>query len=133
MRCVYLLWIAIMAQAFAPAVLAVENTKSDPIEQLDPAFSGKFDVMYQEVWGEGKIPERYKHLSGVSISVVQQCEPCLAFHIKSAVAAGANRDQLVEALRLGLLTGGSITIPTLREGAKLILQMNIAPLAEQGM
>jgi AhpD family alkylhydroperoxidase len=95
-------------------------TQPDPIERHDPTFVAEFDTLYAKTWGDGVIPEKYKQLSGVSISVVQRCDPCLAWHAREAARLGATHAELVEALRLGLLTGGSITIPTVRKAYELI-------------
>ncbi len=92
----------------------------DPIEANDPEFSGSFDSLYQKTWGAGAIPEKYKQLTGVSISVMERCETCLGWDLKQVVRLGANKGELIEAIRLGLLTGGSITIPTARKAYELL-------------
>lgn len=90
--------------------------KEDLMRAADPAFTETFHGMYVTTWGEGAIPAKYKELTGASISVVERCEPCLRFHLRNAKAAGANAKEMVEALRIGLLTGGSITLPVVRTG-----------------
>jgi AhpD family alkylhydroperoxidase len=86
----------------------------DPLVANDPAFYGVFGPLYEEAWGDGAIPARYKELAGVTLSVVIRCEPCLGHHVRMAHAAGATLDQFAEALRLGVLAGGSAGIPTAR-------------------
>ena len=73
----------------------------------------------------GAIPEKYKQLTGVSISVMERCETCLGWHLKQAVRLGANKAELIEAIRLGLLTGGSITIPTARKAYELLGDLKV--------
>jgi len=102
-----------------PSATPSPARRIDPIEANDPEFSGNFDSLYQKTWGGGAIPEKYRQLTGVSISIVERCETCLGWHMKEAVRLGAKRDELVEAIRLGLLTGGSITIPTVRKAYEL--------------
>lgn len=99
--------------------------KVDPIEANDPQFVGGFDALYQKTWGPGAIPEKYKQLAGISISVIEKCDTCLGWHIKEAIRLGAGKPELVEALRLGLLTGGSITIPTVRKAYEIIGGQNV--------
>jgi len=101
---------------------AQQPTAVDPITANDPQFVGDFDALYQKTWGPGAIPEKHKQLSGVSISIVERCEACLGWHLKESLRLGATRAELVEALRLGLLTGGSITIPTVRKAYELMDQ-----------
>lgn len=92
------------------------SAKEDLMRKADPAFTEDFHNMYATTWGEGAIPKRYKELTGVSISVVERCEPCLRFHLHNAKDAGATAKEMAEALRIGLLTGGSITLPIMRSG-----------------
>ena len=91
----------------------------------DPEYSGNFDALYQKTWGGGAIPEKYKQLAGISISIVERCETCLRWHMKQAVRLGAKRAELIEAIRLGLLTGGSITIPTVRKAYELFGDLKV--------
>jgi len=99
---------------------APSPAKKDPIETNDPDFSAGFDALYQKTWGPGAIPEKYKQLTGVSISIVERCETCLGWHIKQAIRLGANKNELIESIRLGWLTGGSITIPTARKAYQIL-------------
>jgi len=99
--------------------------KVDPIEANDPEFVGGFDALYQKTWGPGAIPEKYKQLTGVSVSIVERCETCLGWHLKESVRLGASKAELIEALRLGLLTGGSIAVPTVRRGYEMMSDMDL--------
>ena len=85
----------------------------DPIVTNDPAFMAVFGQQYKAAFGEGAIPAKYKQLSGATLSVVVKCEECLKYHVQHAIKLGANRQEIVEALRIGLLTGGSAGMPTM--------------------
>ncbi len=108
----------------APASHAAKTPppKEDLMHKADPSFTESFHDMYVTTWGEGSIPKKYKELTGASISVVERCEPCLRFHLRNAKAAGASAKEMVEALRIGWLTGGSITLPTVRTGYEEIMK-----------
>ncbi len=108
-----------------PSATPSPTGKIDPIEANDPEYSGNFDALYQKTWGGGAIPEKYKQLAGISISIVERCETCLCWHMKQAVRLGAKRAELIEAIRLGLLTGGSITIPTVRKAYELFGDLKV--------
>ena len=108
-----------------PSATPAPARRIDPIEANDPQYSANFDSLYQKTWGGGAIPEKYKQLTGISISVVERCETCLGWHMKEAVRLGAKKDELVEAVRLGLLTGGSITIPTVRKAYELFDDLKV--------
>ena len=103
------------------AAASVAADARDPIEIVDGEFAAQFDALYAPTWGDGAIPARYKELAGVSLSVVVRCTPCLVWHTKSALLHGATRQQVIEALRIGLLSGGSAGIPTAREGYRLLI------------
>src|SRR5256886_15031057 len=88
----------------------------DLLDANDAEFIAGFDKLYTQTWGEGAIPAKYKELTGIALSVVIRCEPCLSYHIKMAMAAKATKPEFVEAIRLGILSAGSATIPTARYG-----------------
>lgn len=113
-----LLLLLVAASAAQTVAYAAEtpSTKEDLMRKADPAFTEGFHNMYATTWGEGAIPKKYKELTGVSISVVERCESCLRFHLRNAKEAGASAKEMGEALRIGLLTGGSITLPIMRSG-----------------
>lgn len=107
---------ALCVGAAAHAADKAPTPTEDLMGANDAAFTTQFRDMYATTWGEGAIPKKYKELSGVSISVVERCETCLRFHVRNAKKAGASGKEVIEALRIGLLTGGSITLPTVRAG-----------------
>ena len=95
----------------------------DPFELHDPQFAAGFDALYTQTWGAGAIPPKYKELTGVSLSIVSRCEPCLAYHLKMAHGHSATQAELVEAIRIGVLSGGSVTIPTARAGYRVLQEL----------
>jgi AhpD family alkylhydroperoxidase len=92
-------WIPVTVGCFFLAVASLADptaspsptAKVDPIEANDPEYAANFDSLYQKTWGGGAIPEKYKQLTGVSISIVQRCETCLGWHMKQAVRLGAKK------------------------------------------
>jgi AhpD family alkylhydroperoxidase len=113
------LWAALasawLVAAVAGSVRAAEPApvQQDPIVTNDPAFMATFAEQYKAAFGEGAIPAKYKQLSGATLSVVVKCEECLKYHVQKAIKLGATRQEIVEALRIGLLTGGSAGMPTM--------------------
>ena len=93
--------------------MATPAQQPDPVIANDPAFMATFTQQYREAFGDGAIPAKYKQLSGATLSVALRCEECLRSHVQSAIKLGANRREIVEALRLGLLAGGSAGLPTM--------------------
>jgi AhpD family alkylhydroperoxidase len=113
------LWAALasawLVAAVAGSVQAAEPApvQQDPIVTNDPAFMATFAEQYKAAFGEGAIPAKYKQLSGATLSVVVKCEECLKYHVQMAIRLGATRQEIVEALRIGLLTGGSAGMPAM--------------------
>jgi len=97
----------------------------DLLDANDPDFAVGFDKLYTQTWGEGAIPAKYKELTGVALSVVIRCEPCLSYHIKRALAAKATKAEFVEAIRIGILSAGSATIPTARHGYRVLRELGV--------
>lgn len=85
----------------------------DPVAVNDPAFMATFTQQYRDAFRDGAIPAKYKQLSAITLSVVLKCDECLKSHVQSAIKLGANRQEIVEALRIGLVTGGSAGLPTM--------------------
>ncbi len=85
----------------------------DPVMTNDSAFMGVFWKQYGVAFADGAIPAKYKQLSGATMSVVVKCEDCLRYHVTMAIRHGATRKEIVEALRIGMLTGGSSGMPTM--------------------
>ncbi len=75
--------------------------------------------------GAAAIPPKYKELTGVALSIANRCDPCLVYHIRMALAAGATKEEFVESIRLAILSVGSITIPTARYGYRLLREHGV--------
>jgi AhpD family alkylhydroperoxidase len=101
------------------------GAQEDLLAKNDAEFAAGFERLYSQTWGEGRIPAKYKELCGASLSVFARCEGCLAYHIRMATGAGATADELIEAMRIGLLSGGSVTIPTVRSGYKTLQELGL--------
>jgi AhpD family alkylhydroperoxidase len=63
---------------------------------------------------DGPLPGRTKELLGLVASAVLRCDDCVDYHLEQAVKAGWSREEIHDALNVGLVVGGSIVIPHLR-------------------
>jgi len=63
---------------------------------------------------DGPLDARTKELLGLVASAVLRCNDCIDYHLEQCVKAGYTRDQLVDALNVALVVGGSIVIPHAR-------------------
>ncbi len=96
-----------------PPATTKSAPQQDPVMTNDSAFMGVFWKQYGVAFADGAIPAKYKQLSGATMSVVVKCEDCLRYHVTMAIRHGATRREIVEALRIGMLTGGSSGMPTM--------------------
>ncbi|MFT5078291.1 MAG: AhpD family alkylhydroperoxidase [Planctomycetota bacterium] len=64
---------------------------------------------------EGALPKKTKELLGLGNSLVLRCDDCVKYHLEACSALNVNTDELVEAMSVSLLVGGTIMIPHLRK------------------
>jgi len=60
------------------------------------------------------LKERGKRIQNIVASLVLRCDDCIKYHIMRCHEEGISDGELEEALAIGLVVGGSITIPHLR-------------------
>ena len=69
---------------------------------------------YNDSTGEGGLDERTKELLGLVASTVLRCDDCIAYHVERCVSLGFSRTEIVDAMSVAYVVGGSITVPHLR-------------------
>lgn len=62
----------------------------------------------------GALDAKTKEMLGLVASLVLRCDDCVTYHLDRLVEAGITMAELVEAVGVGLVVGGSITIPHVR-------------------
>jgi len=63
---------------------------------------------------DGALDGRTKELLGLVASAVLRCNDCIDYHLEQCVKLGYTREQIVDALNVALVVGGSIVIPHAR-------------------
>jgi AhpD family alkylhydroperoxidase len=71
----------------------------------------RFYSLDSQAYREGALPARVKELLGLVASFVLRCDDCIKYHLIRCHAEGVSDAELEEALFIGLVVGGSITIP----------------------
>ena len=66
-------------------------------------------------FAEGALDKKTKELLGLVASTVLRCDDCVKYHLESSHKAGLNKEEVVEALSIATLVGGTIVIPHLRK------------------
>ena len=77
-------------------------------------FFEQFGKLDDAVYAGGAIPKKYKELTGLSISVLSRCEECILYHLQGCLAENATREEMIEAIKIGVVGGGSLTYPSAR-------------------
>jgi len=63
---------------------------------------------------EGALPKKTKELLGLGNSLVLRCDDCVRYHLEECHKLGLTKEEVVEAMSISLLIGGTIVIPHLR-------------------
>ena len=60
---------------------------------------------------DGAVPRKYRELMAIAVACTTQCPYCIEAHAKAAKAAGASREEIVEAslIAAALRAGGAAT------------------------
>jgi AhpD family alkylhydroperoxidase len=74
--------------------------------KASPDVVRTFNDLATHATKDGALAKKTKELMAVSISVVTQCEDCIAYHTRAAIKAGAERAEFVEAIGVAIEMGG---------------------------
>jgi ribonuclease HI len=90
-------------------------------EQLNEAVLGRDDLNIKRFFGldgavyrDGALSAKTKELLGLVASLVLRCDDCVTYHVIQAREAGVSEREFDEVMSIGLVVGGSITIPHVR-------------------
>lgn len=79
----------------------------------------RFYSLDSQVYREGSLPAKTKQLLGLVASFVLRCDDCIRYHLIHCREKGVSDKELIEALAIGLVVGGSITIPHMRRAIRM--------------
>jgi ribonuclease HI len=71
-----------------------------------------------KVYEDGALPAKQKEMLGLVASLVLRCDDCINYHLVQCNRAGVSEDEIIEIMDVGLVVGGSITIPHIRRALK---------------
>ena len=63
---------------------------------------------------QGALDVRTKELLGLVASAVLRCDDCISYHLEKCHQVGLTEEEVIEALGIATLVGGTIVIPHLR-------------------
>lgn len=74
----------------------------------------RFFALDHQAYEEGALDTRTKELLGLVASMVLRCDDCITYHLVRCAETGWKRNEVIDALNVALVVGGSITIPHVR-------------------
>ena len=74
----------------------------------------RFFALDGRAYEAGALDVKTKELLGLVASLVLRCDDCVTYHLLRCSEEGLSRAEVVEAMSVGLVVGGSIVIPHLR-------------------
>ena len=75
------------------------------------------------VYLDGELSKRTKELMGLVSSLVLRCDDCIKYHMIKVVQEGCTDGEIAETLAIGLIIGGTITIPALRKAVDILSKL----------
>ncbi len=60
------------------------------------------------------LDKKTKELLGLTASAVLRCDDCIKYHLQTSFSIGTTKAEIMEALSIATLVGGTIVIPHLR-------------------
>ncbi|MHC1592992.1 MAG: carboxymuconolactone decarboxylase family protein [Methermicoccaceae archaeon] len=103
-------------KGFEPRAIALS-------EKIDKELGDALSSLYVEVWGEGEIPMKYKHLIAFAIAASNNNEESTLKIIERLAKFGATKGEIIEVLKLVVWTSGvqvftDLAGPVMREMEK---------------
>lgn len=74
----------------------------------------RFFALDHQAYEPGALDTKTKELLGLVASAVLRCDDCITYHVVRCAETGWTRAEVIDALNVALIVGGSITIPHVR-------------------
>ena len=65
-------------------------------------------------YAAGALDVKTKELLGLVASAVLRCDDCVKYHLETSYKKGVTREEMMEAMGIATLVGGTIVVPHLR-------------------
>ncbi len=85
-------------------------------EILDCGHLGmkRFFALDTQAYESGALPTKVKELLGLVASTVLRCDDCITYHLMRCGQEGWKREEVIDALNIAVIIGGSIAVPHVR-------------------
>jgi AhpD family alkylhydroperoxidase len=79
-----------------------------------------FVEMETKTFTGGELDKKVKELIAIGISVQMNCDSCMEWHIREALESGATKEQIIEAVEVGIEMGGGPATVSARFAMKVL-------------
>jgi AhpD family alkylhydroperoxidase len=94
------------------------SQERERLNQLMMKYAGvnskRFLNIDWQVYKDGALTAKTKEMMGLVSSLVLRCDDCIMYHLIRCHEEGVTDEELEETVAIGLIVGGSITIPHIR-------------------
>ena len=78
-------------------------------------------------YAEGALDVKTKELLGLVASAVLRCDDCVKYHLETSYKEGVTKEEMMEAMGIATLVGGTIVIPHLRRAYEFWEELSPPP------
>jgi AhpD family alkylhydroperoxidase len=89
--------------------------------KLDPSSEDLFEKCDKVILKDGALPAKYKMLLVMCIGATRLCPDCVFQSMRAAVNLGATREEILEALKVTSIAGGTQTIQAAKRALETLL------------
>jgi len=94
----------------------------EQLNEIVMQYAGKttkrFFNLDTNVYKDGALSARTKEMLGLVASLVLRCDDCITYHMNQCLEENISDEEMDEIMSVGLIVGGSITIPHIRRAIK---------------
>lgn len=94
--------------------------QNEKVMTLDHLGIKRFFNMDTNTYRDGALSTQTKELLGLVASAVLRCNDCIDYHLEQCAKTNSTKAEIVDALNVALIVGGSIVIPHLRHAAETL-------------
>ena len=98
---------------------------NDRLMQEDQKILKRIFNLDTNAFMEGHLPIKTKELLGLGNSLVLRCDDCVKYHLQTCFELGLSKEEVLEAMGISLLIGGTIVIPHLRRAIEFWDELSV--------
>lgn len=101
------------------------QTLMDRLKAELPDQMRGFDALHRTATGAGVLEKKVKEMMALVASIVLRCDECVAYHVRDALASGATREEVLEAIGVAIFVGGSPAAIHAAQAVEALSQMSV--------